>query len=483
MGIAVTQPRTLPPARMAPLDVLPVFFNLSGRRVIVVGNGNAAAWKAELLAAAGADVSVFAPEPNETLSALAHQDGRVSLTHRAWQVDDLAGAALAVVEAYDTVAAQAFYSAARAAGVPCNVIDRPGYCDFQFGTVVNRSPVVVGISTAGAAPVLGQAIRRRIEAILPADIGRWAAAAKALRARFAEAVKNPLARRMIWARFADRVFAPRQPGAGVPHLDDLLTEEGNEAGVTLVGAGPGSPEFLTFGAVRALQLADVILYDALVSPEVLDLARREAERIDVGKRAGRHSCRQDAIIAKMIDLARAGKRVVRLKSGDPMIFGRAAEEIDALREAGIGVEVVPGITSGLALAARLGASLTDRRKAHSVRFVTGHGKDGGLPEDMDWSGLADLATTLVFYMAGRTAESLSRRLMTEGLPADTPVVAAAALGTANEQIVRGSLDETGRLVAELGLGNPAIIGVGAAFACPRVASSPVSGSTIAQATR
>ena len=273
-------------------------------------------------------------------------------------------------------------------------IDRT-YCDFQFGTVVNRSPVVIGISTAGAAPVLGQAIRRRIEAILPADIGRWAAAAKALRSRLAQAVADPLRRRMIWSRFADRVFASRPIGAE-RRISTTCSPiaGGEEAGVTLVGAGPGSPEFLTFGAVRALQLADVILYDALVAPEVLELARREAERIDVGKRAGRHSCRQDQIIAQMIDLARAGKRVVRLKSGDPMIFGRAAEEIDALREAGIAVEVVPGITAGLALAARLGASLTDRRKAHSVRFVTGHGKDGGLPAEMDWIGLADPATTL-----------------------------------------------------------------------------------------
>ncbi len=469
------------PARMASLDVLPVFFTLSGRRVVVAGNGDAAVWKAELLAAAGAEVSVFAPEPNEALVALAGQEPRVILLRRAWRPADLAGAALAIAEGHDAVAAAAFHAAAHAAGAPCNVIDRPDYCDFQFGTVVNRSPVVIGISTAGAAPVLGQAIRRRIEAILPADIGKWAAAAKAFRARFAEAVVSPLARRMVWSRFAERVFASR-PIGGEPQLDDLLSNAGGEeAGVTLVGAGPGGTEFLTFGAVHALQTADVILYDALVGAEVLELARREAERIDVGKRAGRHSCRQDEIIVQMIDLARAGKRVVRLKSGDPMIFGRAAEEIDALREAGIAVEVVPGITAGLALAARLGASLTDRRRAHSVRFVTGHGKDGGLPVDMDWSGLADPATTLVFYMAARTAGELAHRLMAEGLSADTPIVAAAALGTANEQIVRGSLDETERLVAELGPGGPAIIGVGAVFACPRNASSPVLGGTIAQA--
>ncbi len=478
MGGPVTS-ATLRPARMAPLDVLPVFLTLAGRKVVVAGNGDPAAWKAELLAAAGAEVRVLAPQPGGALTALAGQEPRVVIERRSWQAADLAGAALAVAEADGRAAAQAFHSAARAAAVPCNIIDCPELCDVQFGTVVNRSPVVIGISTAAAAPVLGQAIRRRIEAILPADIGRWAAAAKAFRGRLAAAVANPLARRMAWSRFADRVFASRSID-GEPDLDDLLAEGGGEANVTLVGAGPGGAEFLTFGAVRALQSADVILYDALVDAAVLELARREAERIDVGKRAGRHSCRQDEIIAQMIALARAGKRVVRLKAGDPMIFGRAAEEIEALRSVGIAVDVVPGVTAGLALAARLGASLTDRRAAHSVRFVTGHGSSGGLPADLDWRGLADPATTLVFYMAGCTAEPMSRRLMAEGLAADTPVVAAAALGTADEQIVRGSLGETGSLVAELGPGRPTIIGIGAAFACPRIASSAISGNLIAQ---
>lgn len=458
------QPATLRPARVASLDVLPVFFALSGRRAVVAGSGDAVAWKAELLAAAGADVSVFAPEPGEALVALAGQEPRVVLLRRTWQPGDLAGAALAVAEGHDPAVAAAFHAAARAVGAPCNVIDRPDHCDFQFGTVVNRSPVVIGISTAGAAPVLGQAIRRRIEAILPADIGRWAAAAKAYRSRMAQAVADPLRRRMIWSRFTDRVFAPRLPGAAAPRLDDgLESAAGEDAGVTLVGAGPGSSELLTFAAVRALQLADVILYDALVGPEVLQLARREAERIDVGKRAGRHSCRQDTIITQMIDLARAGRRVVRLKSGDPMIFGRAAEEIDALRDAGVRVDVVPGITAGLALAARLGASLTDRRKTHSVRFVTGHGKDGGLPADMDWRGLADPATTLLFYMAGRTAGPLSCQLIAAGLPPHTPAVAAAGLGTANEQIECCNLVELGKLVVKLGPDQPIIIGIGTAF--------------------
>jgi uroporphyrin-III C-methyltransferase/precorrin-2 dehydrogenase/sirohydrochlorin ferrochelatase len=453
-------------ARMAPLAVLPVFLALAGRRAVVAGNGEAVAWKVELLLAAGADVHAYAPQPGKQLIALSNREPRLILTRRCWQPADLLDAALAVAEAVDVDTAYAFHTAARAANIPCNVIDRPECSDFQFGTIVNRSPVVVGISTAGAVPVLGQAIRRRIEAILPAEIGRWAGAARSVRARIARAVGQPLRRRMIWSRFAEAALAS-PPGTNPEAcLDELLSsdETSDAAGATLVGAGPGGTEFLTFAAVRALQSADVVLHDALVSPEVLELSRREAERIDVGKRAARHSCSQDAIIDLMIALVRKGKRVVRLKAGDPLIFGRAAEEIEALRGAGISVDVVPGITAGLALAARLGASLTDRRVAHSLRLVTGHGKGGSLPEDLDWRGLADPKTTLVVYMAGRTAAAFSRRLVAAGLAPDTPAVAAAGLGKPGERIMRGPLDALDRLVGELDPGEPILIGIGAVFA-------------------
>ena len=466
------------PPRVAPLSVLPVFFDLNGKIAVVAGGGAPAAWKAELLAAAGARVRVVAPSLGREMEALAgRRDRAIETVRRRWRAADLAGAAIAVAEPDDADDGLAFWRAARDAGVPCNVIDTPDCCDFQFGTIVNRSPAVIGISTSGAVPVLGQAIRRLVESLLPPDIGRWVAAARSLRARVSRVVGDPPDRRLLWSRFADAALRSRPGTDPRACLEDLLATDGGggAAGVTLVGAGPGSADHLTFAAVRALQSADVILYDALVSEEVLELARREAERIPVGKRAGRHSCRQDEITARMIALARAGKRVVRLKSGDPMVFGRGTEEIEALEAAGVAVDVVPGITAALALAARLGVSLTDRRSAHSVRLITGHGCGGTLP-DLDWRGLADPETTLVFYMGGATAGPLSARLVAAGLSPATPVVVAAGLGTLDERLVRGSLEQLERLALIPSCEAPILMGVGAVFA-KRTGSAPVAPGT------
>ena len=233
--------------------------------------------------------------------------------------------------------------------------------------------------------------------------------------------------------------------------------------VTLVGAGPGDAELLTLKALRVLQSADVILFDALVSDDVLDLARKTAKKMLVGKRGGRPSCRQEDINALMIKLAAQGKHVVRLKSGDPGIFGRGGEEIAQLKQAGIAVDIVPGVTSASAMAARLGLSLTHRDNAHSVRFITGHSRHGGLPENLDWPGLADAATTLVIYMGGRTAQAFAARLICAQLPDATPVVAVSCVSRANETIWSGTLSElaAGGLTADLD--QPVIIGIGAVF--------------------
>ncbi len=464
---ASVSPVAAPPARIAPLAVLPVFLSLAGKTAIVAGGGRGAVWKAELLAAAGAEVRVVARAPSVEMEMLAGGSrDTVVLVRRHWLAGDLAGAAVAIAEAEDADEGRAFHAAARAAGVPCNVIDMPECCDFQFGTVIGRSPVVVGVSTAGMAPVLAQAIRRRIEAILPDALGRWAESAGRLRARVTRAIPDSLGRRLFWSRFVESAFAGRPAAGPDAGLEDQLKHHAEAPGgsVTLVGAGPGSVDFLTFGAVRALQSADVILFDALVQPEVLDLARREAERVDVGKRAGRHSCRQVDIIDRMIALARDGKRVVRLKSGDPMVFGRAGEEIDALEAAGIAVDVVPGVTAAFALAAKLNVSLTDRRMARAVTFVTGHGRDGGgLPRDVDWTRLADPGATLIAYMAGRTAGDLAARLVAAGLDPDTPAVAAAGLGTERERISSGSLESLAAVVATVQSSEPVIIGIGSVF--------------------
>ncbi|MEW5420315.1 siroheme synthase CysG [Amorphus sp. 3PC139-8] len=468
MPVRFKQPSERKPGRIAPLAKLPVFFDLAGRTAVVIGGSEGAAWKAELLAAAGAEVSVFAAqagEDMEELTAAALPAGALRLVRRGWRPDDLAGAAIVVGDADTVEEAQAIREAGRTAGAAVNIVDKPDFCDFQFGSIVNRSPVVIGISTDGAAPVLGQAIRRRIEALVPPYLGGWARAAKDCRAFVADRIADPAGRRRFWERFCDLAFRapPDDDAAGT--LQSLATDigAGSQGGrVTLVGAGPGDAEYLTLKAMRALQSADVILFDDLISDEVMELARREARRLLVGKRGARASCRQEEINALMIKLAGQGKHVVRLKSGDPMIFGRAGEEIAELSRHDIAVEVVPGITSALALASKLGVSLTHRDCAHSVRFVTGHARDGQLPE-IDWTGLADPETTLVVYMGGRTCSQFAEQLIAKGLPPSTPSVAGWALGRPDERIVRGTLASVADDVAEVGYERPVLLGIGEVF--------------------
>ncbi len=476
MNAPYRKPSESPAPRIAPLPKLPVFYDLVGKPVIVVGGSSGAAWKAELLAAAGADVRVLAGDAGTGMVALAESartTGSLRVEARAWSADDFRGVAMVVADAASDTEAAGIATAARAAGAPVNIVDRPAFCDFQFGAIVNRAPVVVAISTDGAAPVLGQAIRRRIETLLPRSIGRWAVAVKGLRQRVAGRMVDPAARRAFWERFADIAFA-REPGDSADRelaaMIDGVAGRTRTGSVTLVGAGPGDAEYLTLKAVRALQSADVILFDDLVSDEVLDLARREAKRMLVGKRGGRPSCRQEDINALMVKLARQGKRVVRLKAGDPMIFGRAGEEIARLEAAGIPVEVVPGITAASAMAARLGVSLTHRDHAQSVRYVTGHGKGGALPSEIDWRLIADPAATTVFYMGGRYAAAIAGKLIEHGLPATTPVAIMSSISRADESRWSGTLADLLTAPARTD-GGPVLIGVGRVWAAAAAAAA------------
>ncbi|MCC6736232.1 MAG: uroporphyrinogen-III C-methyltransferase [Bauldia sp.] len=457
------------PAAIAPIATLPVFLDLRGKRALVVGGTAAAAWKAELLLAAGAGVAVIAAEPSPEMSGvLGRSGGRAALAAGPFAPQHLAGLAVAICDAGDDAEAAAFAALCRAAGVPHNVIDEPAHSAFSFGTIVNRSPVVIGIGTSGVAPVLGQAIRQRVEAILPRRLPEWAGLAARLRDRVLSLLPEGSARRRFWDAFVDRVFsADTVPGEGAYEAEadrwiGAAREKTRAGRVTLVGAGPGSAEFLTLRAVRALQTADVILFDDLVTDEVLELARREAVRIGVGKRGGLASCRQEDINDLLLEHARQGRHVVRLKSGDPMVFGRGGEEIAVLDRAGIAVEVVPGITAAMALASRLGVSLTHRDRAQSLRFVTGYAKDGALPRRLDWKGLADPATTLVVYMGGGTAPTLSRRLIQHGLDPATPVVVAENLSRDDEKIERLCLRDLARGLTS-GSG-PVLVGIGSVFA-------------------
>jgi uroporphyrin-III C-methyltransferase/precorrin-2 dehydrogenase/sirohydrochlorin ferrochelatase len=343
---------TAHPPRMQALARLPIFLALDGKRAVIAGNGAPVAWKAELLSAAGAHVAVFAELPCEELRAVAAQAARATivLQQRPWRIKDFADAAVAVGGFDDEAEAERFAGAARAAGVPVNVIDRPAYCDFSFGAIVNRSPLVIGISTDGAAPVFGQAIRARLETMIPRGFAGWADAARRWRKTVQSSGLSLSARRRFWQAFAGFAMNNPQREPASSDFDAFLSTAKDQVAaagtgsVTLVGAGPGDPELLTLRAVRALQSADVVLIDDHLAPEMLDFARREAKAVLVGKTGP--SCRENEVAALMIALAKAGGRVVRLKGDGSPIFGRAAEEIAACRGAGLAVEVVPGVTVG-----------------------------------------------------------------------------------------------------------------------------------------
>lgn len=460
-------------ALLRPMPSLPIFFRLAGRRVVVSGGGESAAWKVELVAAAGARVDVYAATVSERLREVAGAMPSVTIHSRPFEAADLDGAALALCDAQDDDEARGFHAQARHAGVPANVIDAPPFCDFQFGSIVERSPLLVAISTDGGAPVLGQMLRARIETLLPDGFRRWAQAAKLWRPRVAALGLGFQVRRRLWESFARLAFdaptrVPVEADFEMLLAQSAQTQTAAGAGaVLIVGAGPGDPELLTLRALRALQSADVVLYDDLVLPGTLDLARREACRIAVGKRGYKPSCTQEDITALLVQLAKQGQTVIRLKGGDPMIFGRAGEEIAALREAGIAVEVVPGVTAAAAAAASLQASLTERVRARRLQFITAHTRDGRLPEDLDWAALADPGATSAVYMGLKTLAPLAARLIREGLPAETPAVLIERVSWDNERHIAGSIAALPDLVAAAGLVGPCVVLIGSALATAR----------------
>lgn len=463
--------------RIAPLASLPVFHKLHGRSVVLAGSSEGARWKAELLAAAGARVLALVGEATDVtelrglaLSLAGRVDegfGTIEILRRNWREADMDGAALAIADLENEAEIKRFVAAARHAGVPVNVIDNPTYCDFQFGAIVNRSPLIVSISTDGAAPILGQAIRSKIEALLPRGLAAWAKAARDWRP-FVQADRPAYSlRRRFWERFTTRALS--NPDLAPTEADrrallDAFAQDSATAStghVAIVGAGPGDPDLLTIKAVRALQGADIILFDDLVSAEVLELARREAQRMVVGKTGHGPSCKQSDINTLMVKLARAGKRVVRLKGGDPLIFGRASEELAACREAGIPVEIVPGISAAQGAAAALGLSLTERRHARRLQFLSGHGEDGQLPADINWSALADPTATTVLYMPRGTLASLAARAIEAGLDPQTPAMAITNATRPDQAEITTTIAQLPAKVSEAALRGPTLVVIGA----------------------
>ncbi len=448
------------------MQSFPLFMSLQGRRALVAGGTDAAARKVELLLSAGAQVTLIADSVVGEIAQLI-DEGRISWAGRAFDEADLSGVSLVVV-ASDDEALQARVSlAAQQRCLPVNVVDRPKLSSFIMPAIVDRAPITIAISTGGAAPALARQLRAEIERAMPAAIGRLARFAEIFRAQVRRTLEQPRARRRFWdrvfeGRIGELALAGDEIGARrelIRLLDGARREAGPVAGIVhLVGAGPGDPDLLTMKAHRLLQRADVVIYDRLVSAEVLVMARRDAERIYVGKRRGNHSMSQDEINDRLVALARAGKSVVRLKGGDPFVFGRGGEEIEALARAGVAVEVVPGVTAALGCAASAGIPLTHRDHAQACVFVTGHLKDGSI--DLDWQMLARPRQTVVIYMGSGSLPVIASQLIAHGLPASTPVALIENGTTERERRVVGTLATIDRLAMRARLQGPTLCMVG-----------------------
>jgi uroporphyrin-III C-methyltransferase/precorrin-2 dehydrogenase/sirohydrochlorin ferrochelatase len=417
------------------VDYLPVFLSLRGRQVLVVGGGKVALRKSELLARAGACIDVVALEALPELAALALAGGgRVRL--EAFCPEHVVAQSLVLSATGVDAVDRSVHAAARALRIPVNVADVPELCDFILPSILDRSPVIAAFSTGGRAPVLARKIRAQLETLLPEGIGRLADWLGSRRERIRAAQPDPLLRLRVWERLVDGPLAERVFAGDEEAAESLLADElacatsGGE--VYLVGAGPGDPDLLSFRAFRLMQRADVVLHDRLVSDAVLDLVRRDAERIYVGKRRGEHAVPQPDINQLLVDLARAGKRVLRLKGGDPFIFGRGGEEIEQLAAEGIPFQVVPGISAANGCAAYAGIPLTHRDHAQSVRFIAGHLRDGSVA--LDWASLLQPRETLVFYMGRVGLPQICERLIAHGADPATPL-ALVQQGTLPEQRV------------------------------------------------
>lgn len=447
------------------MNNFPAFLKLRGRPVLLVGGGDAAVAKARLLIAAGADLTVVAPEPDPAFAAW-QREGAVRVLPRAFRRADMRRAA--VVFAASGVAEVDAAVAARAEkrGIPVNVVDRPDLCSFIVPSIVDRGAVTVAISSDGASPVLTRRLREQIEMLLPANLDRLAEFLRSFRGAVRAKIGTFEARRHLWEDVIDGpvardVLAGHESAAREAMLSRINrpSEQKTPHGhVAIVGAGPGDPELLTVKALRALQDADVVVHDRLVGDGVLDLVRRDAARIYVGKQKSNHSVPQDGINDLLVELARAGKRVVRLKGGDPFVFGRGGEELDALRAAGIDASVVPGITAATGCAASIGMPLTHRDHASAVTFVTGHGVDGD--PDVDWHALAAPRHTLVVYMGLARAGALAEHLIGAGRSPGTPVAIVENGTRADERVLTGTLASLSAVVASARVGAPALIVVG-----------------------
>jgi len=439
------------------------FLDLDGKPGTVVGGGPVAALKAEALLRSGVRVTVVAPELCPRLTELTLL-GAVRHEPKRFAPGDLVGAEIAIAASDDTEVNEAVSVAARALRIPVNVADDAKRSSFIMPSVVDRPPLQIAISSAGASPVLARKLRTIIEAAVPFAFGRLAALAGRFRAASRRRLPDPEARRRFWEDImdgpvAELMLAGREDEAARA-LEQRLEDGTPPAGgfVSLVGAGPGDPELLTLRALRVMQRANVVLYDHLVAPALVDLARRDAERIYVGKEHDNHALPQEDINALMVRLAREGKRVVRLKGGDPFIFGRGGEEIESLAAQGIGFEVVPGVTAAAGAAAYAGIPLTHRDYAQSCVFVTGHLKKGAI--EFDWRAIARPRQTVAVYMGVGGVEAICRGLVEHGLASDLPAALVENATLAKQRVIEGTLASLPAAAAAAAVRPPALLIVG-----------------------
>jgi uroporphyrin-III C-methyltransferase/precorrin-2 dehydrogenase/sirohydrochlorin ferrochelatase len=444
------------------MNFLPIFLNIREQACLVVGGGTTASRKVELLLRANAKVTVVAPELSPQLAQWANE-GRIIYRAGKFAPTDLSLCHLVIAATNDKAVNEQVSTLAQAQGTPVNVVDQPQLCSFIMPSVIDRSPIQIAVSTGGASPVLARLLRARLETMIPASYGKLAEFV----ASFRDKVKQRYSfkeRRRFWETVLQGPIAEMllsgHKQAATKALEKLIgqAEAQKNGEVYLVGGGPGDPDLLTFRALRLMQQADVVLYDRLVSPGVLDLVRREAERIYVGKAPTHHPVPQGEINQLLIRLAKEGKRVLRLKGGDPFLFGRGGEEIETLMDEGIAFQVVPGITAAVGTSAYAGIPLTHRDYAQSCIFVTGHLKDDSM--DLNWEALAHPHQTLVIYMGLRGLPVISRELIQHGMPPDKPAALVQKATTSDHRVLIGTLETLPGIVeaADIKLSSIIIIG-------------------------
>ena len=442
------------------MDFLPIFMNVKGRLCLVVGGGEVAKRKAGVLLEAGAVVRVVAPEIDPSL---AEQAGVASVAER-FDERHLEGVMLVIAATNDRSVNEEVSRFARERSMPVNVVDDPELCSFIMPAIMDRSPLMVAFSSGGASPVLTRMMRGKLESLIPQNFSRLAAFAERFREQVKQRVTNPAKRRIFWENALDGVVAEKvltgDETSAESMLQQMLADEDNivRGEVYLVGAGPGDPDLLTFRALRLMQKADVVVYDNLVSKPIVDMTRRDAERIFVGKKRADHTLRQEEINALLVRLAHEGKRVLRLKGGDPFIFGRGGEEIETLAAENIPFQVVPGITAASGVASYAGIPLTHRDYAQSCMFVTGHLKDGTM--NLDWDALARPRQTVVVYMGLHGLDTLCAKLVEHGMPGATPIAIVQQGTTQNQRVVTGTLSTLPGIAAVENLHAPTLIIIG-----------------------